>query len=91
MQSCVLWVKKFFFCENKKFHISILFIVRYLDEFQMLAEKFFIEEWTETVYIKSIAWRLYDDSCSGFTELQADDVLQSIMQFTIDSVPFLRT
>ena len=82
---------KSFFCENKKFEVSILFIVRYLDEFQMLAEKIFIEEWTETVYIKSIAWRLYDDSCSGVTELQADDVLQSIMQFTIDSLPFLRT
>ena len=79
------------FCENKKFEVSILFIARYLDEFQMLAEKIFIEEWTETVYIKSIAWRLYDDSCSGFTKLQADDVLQSIMQLNIDSLPFLAT
>ena len=63
-------------------------MARYLDEFLMLAEKIFIEEWTETVYIKSIAWRLYDDSCSGFTKLQADDVLQSIMQLTIENVPF---
>ena len=66
-------------------------MARYLDEFQMLAENIFIEEWTETVYIKSIAWRLYDDSCSGFTKLQADDVLQSIMQLTIVSLPFLTT
>ena len=87
MQSCVLWVKKFFVkIRNLKF-LYFLQSDTWMN-FKCLAEKIFIEEWTETVYIKSIAWRLYDDSCSGFTKLQADDVLQNIMQFTIDSLLF---